>query len=90
MHYDPGYFDLEQKPCNPRQPVRHEVVAHVLDHDEFRLRRNDIGGGLPLPLGEGWGEGLRSLVRAEALTRFAAQIDLSPPGRGEATSRQVE
>ncbi len=64
--------------------------AAVLEHDEFRLSRNDIGGGLPLPLGEGWGEGLRSLVRAEALTRFAAQIDLSPPGRGEPTSRQVE
>jgi hypothetical protein len=30
MHYDLGYFDLEQKPCNPRQPVRHEVVTHVL------------------------------------------------------------
>ena len=61
-----------------------------LEHDEFRLSRNDIGGGLPLPLGEGWGEGLRSLVRAEALTRFAAQIDLSPPGRGEAIFRQIE
>jgi hypothetical protein len=42
-------------------------------------------------LGEGWGEGLRSLVVHCPLTRFALddashrqeQIDLSPPGRGE-------
>jgi hypothetical protein len=27
MHYDLGYFDLEQ--ATPRQPVRHEVVTHV-------------------------------------------------------------
>jgi len=47
-------------------------------------------GYIRLRWGEGWSEGLRSLVRAEALTRFAAQIDLSPPGRGEPTSRQVE
>src|SRR5438045_8421677 len=33
------------------------------------------------------GEGLRSLVREEPLTRFAPQIDLSPPGRGEANAR---
>lgn len=30
MHYDLGYFDLEQKTLTPRQPVRHEVVTHVL------------------------------------------------------------
>ena len=31
MHYDLGYFDLEQKDlANPRQPVRHQVVTHVL------------------------------------------------------------
>ena len=31
MHYDLGYIDLEQKtPATSGQPVRHEVVAHVL------------------------------------------------------------
>ena len=31
MHYDLGYFDLEQKTLQtPRQPVRHEVVTYVL------------------------------------------------------------
>ena len=29
MHYDLGYFDLEQKTYVPRQPVRPEVVTHV-------------------------------------------------------------
>jgi hypothetical protein len=29
MRHDLGYFDLEQKPCNPRQPVRLTVVTHV-------------------------------------------------------------
>src|SRR5258707_8898706 len=53
----------------------------------FQICRSRI---YPTSMGEGWGEGLRSLVRAEALTRFAAQIDLSPPGRGEPTSPQVE
>ena len=78
-------------PAGPDPAFAPQTAAGVaLEHDEIRLSRNDIGGGLPLPLGEGWGEGLRSLVRAEALTRFAAQIDLSPPGRGEPTSRQVE
>src|SRR6266481_8830992 len=38
----------------------------------------------PTSMGEGWGEGLRSQRR---LTRFAAQIDLSPPGRGELSPR---
>ena len=31
MHYDLGYFDLEQKTLQPLDnPVRHEVVTHVL------------------------------------------------------------
>jgi hypothetical protein len=31
MHYDLGYFDLKQKTLQPpRQPVRHEIVTHVL------------------------------------------------------------
>jgi hypothetical protein len=31
MHYDLGYFDLEQRTLQPpRQRVRHEVVTHVL------------------------------------------------------------
>jgi hypothetical protein len=31
MHYDLGYFDLEQKTLQPLdQPVRHEVVIYVL------------------------------------------------------------
>src|SRR3984885_7183826 len=34
----------------------------------------------PSPLGEGWGEGLRSIVGASPLTRFAVQIDLSRSG----------
>ena len=34
---------------------------------------------------EATGEGLRSLLGPQPLTRFAAQIDLSPPGRGDAS-----
>jgi hypothetical protein len=30
MHYDLGYFDLEQKTLQPLEPVRHAVVTHVL------------------------------------------------------------
>src|SRR5260221_11275861 len=37
----------------------------------------------PTWMGEGWGEGLRSIVVQRPLTRFAAQTDLSPLGRGE-------
>ena len=63
-----------------------------LEHEEIRSICNDNGSALPLPLGEGWGEGLRSLVVRRPLTRFALddashrqeQIDLSPLGRGEA------
>src|SRR5581483_3031203 len=47
------------------------------------VRMEPQRGPLPLPLGEGWGEGLRSLVQQRPLTRIAAQFDLSPPGRGE-------
>ena len=35
------------------------------------------GGELPLPWGEGWGEGVRSIVRLQPLTRIASQFDLS-------------
>jgi hypothetical protein len=59
----------------------------TLEHDEISLSCDRSGGGLPLPLGEGWGEGLRSLVKQRPLTRFAAQIDLSPPGRGGLSPR---
>src|SRR6267142_7009492 len=40
-------------------------------------------GALPLPLGEGWGEGLRSIVRLLPLTRIARRDPTSPYGRGE-------
>ena len=40
-----------------------------------------IGSALPLPWGEGWGEGVRSIVRAHPLTRRCAPT--SPYGRGE-------
>ena len=66
----------------------HEDVMNTthnrLKRDEIRSICNGNGSALPLPLGEGWGEGLRSLVVHLPLTRFAVQIDLSPPGRGEA------
>src|SRR5579872_5870360 len=39
---------------------------------------------LPLPLGEGWGEGLRSHVKNSAPSPGSlSRSDLSPPGRGE-------
>jgi hypothetical protein len=38
------------------------VLLLLLEHDEIRLVCNRNGSALPLPLGEGWGEGLRSLV----------------------------
>jgi len=40
------------------------------------------GSALPLPWGEGWGEGVRSLDRPGPLTRiaFAMRSDLSPAG----------
>jgi|GEM_PF-3642067 len=48
---------------------------------------NQDGGLLPLPLGEGWGEGLRSFLMSSAPSparlRCASPGDLSPPGRGE-------
>jgi hypothetical protein len=65
-------------------------------HDEIRSICDRNGSAPPLPLGEGWGEGLRYLVVHRPLTRFAEfiigrrfaptrwQIDLCPPGRGEA------
>src|SRR5882724_2579317 len=67
-----------------------------LEHKEIRSICDRNGSALPLPLGEGWGEGLRYLVVHRPLTRFAEfiigrrfaptrwQIDLSPSGRGEA------
>jgi hypothetical protein len=61
--------------------------SSLLEHDEISLSCDRSGSRLPLPLGEGWGEGLRSLVKQSPLTRFAAQIDLSPPGRGELSPR---
>src|SRR6187402_2966731 len=36
------------------------------------------GGELPLPWGEGWGEGIRTLDRPYPLTRRATLADLSP------------
>jgi hypothetical protein len=73
--------------ARPGRYFRHE---QQLTHDEIRLHWSRDGSGLPLPLGEGRGEGLRSLVKARPLTRFALddashrreQIDLSPTGRG--------
>ena len=35
------------------------------------------GSRLPLPWGEGWGEGVRSIEGAQPLTRIASQSDLS-------------
>src|SRR5581483_9826815 len=41
-------------------------------------------GLLPLPLGEGWGEGLRSPAKAEPPSPGSPwRSDLSPPGKGE-------
>jgi hypothetical protein len=31
LHYDLGCTDLEQNPATQRQPVRHEVVTHLLE-----------------------------------------------------------
>ena len=39
MHYDLGYIDLEQDPATPRQPVRHEVVTHVLGTERYPCLR---------------------------------------------------
>ena len=47
------------------------MTAAVLELDEIGLNRNGIGSLLPLPLGEGWSEGLRSLLGPRPLTRFA-------------------
>jgi len=41
-------------------------------------------GALPLPTGEGGVRGYGPSIVRCPLTRFAAQIDLSPSGRGEA------
>jgi hypothetical protein len=50
MHYDLGYFDLEQKnPTATRQPVRHEVVTRV-----FRYVLS--------PMSPGWTHRLRWLL----------------------------
>jgi hypothetical protein len=62
-----GYRQIRTRLSNSEAPARrfasdrHLISrqAYSVEHDEFRLSRNDIGGGLPLPLGEGWGEGLR-------------------------------
>jgi hypothetical protein len=78
-----------------RYPRREIARAYRLKRDEIRSICSGNGSALPLPLGEGWGEGLRSLVVHLPLTRFAEfiigrrfaptrwQIDLSPSGRGE-------
>jgi hypothetical protein len=51
MHYDLGYFDLEQKTCNPRQPVRHEVVTHVLGTIcHLCVRAGQYRSGAPRPM----------------------------------------
>ena len=45
MHYDLGYFDLEQKDlATPRQPVRHEVATHVLEpiREVLELYESDV------------------------------------------------
>ena len=41
MHFDLGYFELEQKTLQPRQPVRHDVVTHVLGTICYRCVRAD-------------------------------------------------
>ena len=43
----------------------------MLEHDEIRFECLRDEGLLPLPLGEGWGEGLRSLVKSSAPSRIA-------------------
>jgi hypothetical protein len=60
-----------------------------LEHDAIRSICKGNGSALPLPLGEGWGEGLRSLVVHRPLTRFALddashrQSKSTSPRRGE-------
>jgi hypothetical protein len=45
MHYDLGYIDLEQKTLQPpRQPVRPEVVTHVLGTVRHPSLRNEQRG----------------------------------------------
>jgi hypothetical protein len=62
------------------------IQRHTNSPDESPL----FGGPSPVGVGVSGTFTDTAGVRAEALTRFAAQIDLSPPGRGEPTSRQVE
>jgi hypothetical protein len=50
-------------------------------HDEIKLTCNGNAGALPLPKGEGWGEGMPSLDRPETLTRIASCDAIRPlPG----------
>src|SRR5712664_835680 len=48
----------------------------------FSLVGRPLGsrGLLPLPWGEGWGEGVRSIVRLQPLTRIASAIRPLPKG----------
>src|SRR5450759_428369 len=59
-----------------------------LARDEIGLNCDGSGDALPLPLGEGWGEGLRSLRWISTPSPgLLAQTDLSPSGRGERSRR---
>jgi hypothetical protein len=65
----------------------------VPKQDEFWFDRL-FAGLATSPIGRGRRvapvEGLRSLVRAAPLTRFATQIDLSPLGRGGSNTRKID
>jgi hypothetical protein len=63
----------------------HSLRDGLAKANQIRLRCNRDDSVLPLPLGEGRGEGVRSLMRVLALTRIASQSDLSPMGRGESS-----
>src|SRR5579863_32148 len=74
-------FPVGQQYPPPRQRILLRSGRSGLSLDPFGIC---IGGvdddQLPLPEGEGWGEGLRSIVRPKPLTRRCAPT--SPPGRG--------
>jgi hypothetical protein len=73
MHYDLGYFDLEQKTLQPLDAVRHEVVTHVLGTACYLCVR----AGQQTPGGDG---GIRTLDRALQPYNGLANRRLQPLG----------
>src|SRR5665811_430600 len=66
-----------------------------MDWIEAFVRGLGNGGAPPLPSGEGWGEGLRSIVRPVTLTRIAGRCfaspddPTSPDGRGAPSAQKL-